>query len=1186
MSLGHLENREWMVASLVEEIFGPGGQFSSYTNDLYGAITSIEIKEGYVFESREEYEKKHIQQSTGQEILTGTTPTRQYGIGILHPILSDSTLQTQSVVEEVDISTSEEQEDEIADKYKKEIIKLTEGKEISENKFESRDLSLDGDDGEFSDLQYSRIRRPSSMGISFVTDISEGAPIKVQLSGARYVSYGVAYKYINKKENSEKTSEQTAWLRVPIAEELEFTFSAEKCIKKISIQTHNLPDLELEVSLISRPEESGGHRCTIVLINRSKYQEPNKIDKFCLFQSRFVVTPYRGNISANILAYREITGRKMDEEEESLALLYRNSRTFAIGHGCSGDWIAEESATKAQSVIAEPIPVFKMPPVTANIPGSTIDLSILPLASLHSEDRGVLKPLRELKNAYKDWIEIKTSEVDKLDKKYETAARRHIVKAKEILSRIELGLTLLEKNDKAWYAFRLTNRAMLLQYLAGSMERREISISSDNRKIFSSAYCSPVTLIENNDKRALNRKWYPFQIAFLLMNIQGIWEEAQDDRKTVDLIWFPTGGGKTEAYLATTAFLLLTRRLKDKSDSGTGVLMRYTLRLLTAQQFQRASSLICALEYIRKKDSTNLGKGEFKIGIWVGEGTTPNTHANSVASFRQVQNDNEDKYKHVILKCPWCGASIGPRRDKHKFVLDGLRVCGLGNNRKVVIHCSDNTCNFSEALPISVVDEEIYENPPSLLIGTVDKFAMLAWKPEARSIFGITNNGSRLRAPPSLIIQDELHLITGPLGSMVGLYEGLIEKLCTSVSGVPPKIIAATATTRAASQQIRDLYARENISVFPAPGLSADDSFFAKHDRDENGKLKEGRMYVGILARGYNSALTVSVRTFSSLLAAGKRISGGEEKDPWWTLLIFYNSLRELGAELTLFAADIPSRLENIHKRWGIDRKDARYLKGGKTIELTGRLSNSDIPKAIKFLEQKYQDDSDVKKQAIDVCLASNIIEVGVDVSRLGVMAINGQPKTMAQYIQATGRVGRQKPGLVFMLYNAGKSRDLSHYEHFRSDHERMYALVEPSSVTPFTLPVLERALHGILIAWCRQFMNRDLRVEFSDKIKEKIDECREYLLRRVQILYSRNPSEAKYASEIVNQVVDKRINEWKSNVSVTEWSVSSEIEHNQNGNQPLMRSYGASCPLSWERCVWETPTSVRGVDAECIVSY
>jgi hypothetical protein len=456
------------------------------------------------------------------------------------------------------------------------------------------------------------------------------------------------------------------------------------------------------------------------------------------------------------------------------------------------------------------------------------------------------------------------------------------------------------------------------------------------------------------------------------------------------------------------------------------------------------------------------------------------------------------------------------------------------------------------------------------LIGTVDKFAVLAWNDAARGIFGLGADGGRVCSPPELIIQDELHLISGPLGSMVGLYELLVEELCTdrrNGASVPPKIVCSTATIRRYREQVRALYQRDQVALFPPPGLEVGDSFFARHASQEDGSLCPGRIYVGVHGPGLGSLQTVQVRTLAALLQAPQPLSA-EERDPWWTLLIFFNSLRELGGTLSLIQSDIPDHLRVLKNRYGFDWPNIRQLR--RIEELTSRLKSHEVPQAISKLEATTTGAS----PAVDICLASSIIEVGLDIDRLSLMAVVGQPKTTSQYIQVTGRIGRrwqERPGLVVTIYGATKARDRSHFEKFRSYHERLYAQVEPTSVTPFSRPVLERALHAIMAAYVRQTGSIAEARSPQPYPAHFMARLRDLLVNRVRTTRTTDPEEVATAQAIF----DRREREWQV------WEP--RIWSGQNGEDvPLLRPAGDYAdPLSAIRS-WSTPMSLRNVDAEC----
>jgi hypothetical protein len=454
-----------------------------------------------------------------------------------------------------------------------------------------------------------------------------------------------------------------------------------------------------------------------------------------------------------------------------------------------------------------------------------------------------------------------------------------------------------------------------------------------------------------------------------------------------------------------------------------------------------------------------------------------------------------------------------------------------------------------------------------MLIGTVDKFAMLAWRPEARSIFGIAPDGSRLCGPPGLIIQDELHLISGPLGSMVGLYEAVIEELCTDVESnhrTRPKIISSTATIRRYEDQVRSLYGRQSVALFPPSGLDASDSFFARYATEPDGEASPGRIYIGIHASGLGSVQTAQVRTFAAALQVPFEMPE-EDQDPWWTLMVFYNSLRELGGGLSLFQSDIPDYSKVIRGRTTAPK--VRFLK--RILELTGRMRSDEVPEAISALEVPT---TAAGQTPVDACLASSIIEVGIDIDRLSLMAIVGQPKTTSQYIQVTGRIGRrwwERPGLVLTIYSPSKPRDRSHFEQFRSYHERLYAQVEPTSVTPFSPAVLDRALHAVIVSYCRQRGDQAVAKSPYPMPAQLISQIREVLERRVLDV---DPAERAE----LGRVLDRRLDEWKR-WERTNWS------GNTSANElPLLTEAGKYISRERARLSWITPQSLRNVDAEC----
>jgi hypothetical protein len=590
---------------------------------------------------------------------------------------------------------------------------------------------------------------------------------------------------------------------------------------------------------------------------------------------------------------------------------------------------------------------------------------------------------------------------------------------------------------------------------------------------------------------------------------------------------------------------------------------------LTAQQFLRAASLVCVLEDIRDRHSETLGESPFGIGIWLGGSSTPNSWRKAVDVLSRLRRNPHEQNLFLLLRCPWCGAQMGTK-PKGKGGQDVIGYEQVGRER-VVMRCVDSQCRYSRrsGLPVHVVDEDIYEVRPSIVIGTVDKFAMMAWRPQARNLFGLNDQGGRVVSPPNLIIQDELHLISGPLGSMVGLYEPIIDELCTDRRGeeaIPPKIIASTATIRRYEDQIKGLFGRDEVALFPPHGLEEGRSFFAEPALMEDGALEPGRRYIGVMSASLGSMQTVQTRVAAATLQAATKVPDAD-RDGYWTNLNFLNSLRELGNTVSLLESDVPDYLTGLVRR---DAIDPRWPN--RTMELTSRRRSDEIPKAIEQLQARYVPGQE-RQEAIDICLASNIIEVGVDIDRLGLMTIVGQPKTTAQYIQVSGRVGRRadvSPGLVVTIYGAAKPRDRSHYERFLTYHQQLYAQVEPTSVTPFATPVLRRALHAAAVAYVRQTAPEDLApYPFpSAEYKEAIELLRERAL-------------IADAAEVpvLERMAEKRARQW-GGWERTIWEANPAPWGDPK--QGLMRFAGTLPDLDSKATIWDVPTSMRNVDAEC----
>ncbi len=1147
--IDHIANRALLLDSLRGELVGPDPRGEEL--DCTQPVTFPAVKNSY---------GPWRQKGNGEEILQRDPPSKRYGIGVLYPAQTldqdDSgvdALLTQSPAVPVD-ALELPPDDPLTAEARKDlegIQQRTAARSYGEPETEDLDLSS------------ANSYRPSSIAVSFLALVPKGAELIVEATGGRYQSFPVK---IDGKD-------RRWWLRSPVTLRAQFSREAllsvdKKIIQHSEFESTNLSDLDIRIEVYGRPASIPGARLlTVCLVNRSS---ASSIDDRSLFQIHFKAHFQSTGQQAEILPYPAVELDKPDEEEESLALLYRETETFAIGHGCAADWSISERRPVA--ITGECLPTCETPSVTPDVrrpDGTTIDVSMAALAGLIQGDDG-FDALKDVVDTYEQWIDKRKREIPLLEVKFRAPAERHLKECARCADRMRDGIEFLNSDPLAMRAFKLANEAILLQQLHSRRESRRLFYDSKGKRLtFFDPYVAPDPRVETTGRGT----WRAFQIAFLLMTLRSTADGGVPVRGTVELIWFPTGGGKTEAYLALSAFSILMRRLRNPANTGVEVLMRYTLRLLTAQQFQRAAGLLCALEYLRRQpaNQNDLGEVRFSIGIWLGGSSTPNSRQqarDALTALSQAQPYAENPF--IIIKCPWCAAEMGPVKLDGNVPSAVPKVHGYERQGDtVVFKCPDRTCDFSAGLPIVVIDEDIYNERPTLIIGTVDKFAMLAWRPAARAIFGLGANGTRESSPPGLIIQDELHLISGPLGSMVGLYEALIEELCTDRrnGSVPPKIVSSTATIRRYASQVRDLYGRETVALFPPPGLSASDSFFAQHARRADGSLAPGRIYVGVHAPGLGSLQTAQVRAFTSLLQAPLALPDSA-RDPWWTILAFFNSLRELGTTLSLFQSDIPDYLKVIRNRTGASPDQIRRLRNVK--ELTGRLASEEIPLAISTLEAEYGG----QRTAVDVCLASNIIEVGVDIDRLSLMTVVGQPKTTSQYIQVTGRVGRrwwERPGIVVTIYVASKPRDRSHFEKFRSYHERLYAQVEPTNVTPYSRPALERALHAVMVAYVRQCGTEAAGRNPYPMPEEQLTALRNLLVSRVTQI---DPNERASFERLFNE----RVDEWRR------WERTRYSGSPSEEELPLLRPAGAYASPEHVRISWATPQSMRSVDAECQV--
>ncbi|MDV7246235.1 MULTISPECIES: DISARM system helicase DrmA [Rhodococcus] len=996
---------------------------------------------------------------------------------------------------------------------------------------------------------------PASLGLSFSLPL-EISSVRVRASWGRYVQGESA------TDVTDAGAPRLVWRRESAGGSVDLDVTEP--------ESTEVPDPE-QPGVVVRARCRPQAKCRVVdvAIVNAQPEPPDRKDAAKIFQVRIEVTALDGhkavflphNDPSHVVADETAPGT--DLEVQGLAMLYRRARQFAVGRNAGVDVDQRPGDGSAWRVATTNMPAYEVEqtvaPAPAQVPQLTgLEVDMRTLATAPRTE--VLAALRPLTDGYLQWLEEQDQRLasDPTLTGHGVAAHSHLRDAREAARRIAVGIDLLGADEKAWQAWQFANLAM-------AMQREHTEIAAERAKNPDLTLAAAAALVDEPRRRS----WRPFQLAFVLLNLPSLTDPAHPDRALAgatngpgmaDLLFFPTGGGKTEAYLGLTAFTLAIRRLQgvigegaDARDgrAGVAVLMRYTLRLLTAQQFQRAATLICAAEQLRRTAAAAQhaggplnpwGEEPFRIGLWVGSKVTPNWYDQAKSALDAMRH----RYAGAgatnpiqVLACPWCGRDIEPGQDAE---CDDSR-------RRVLVWCGDpdGLCAFSrkqstrwgEGLPVVTVDEEVFRLAPSLVIGTVDKFAQLPLRGQTGLLFGRTSswcerhgyrhpdltrktdckdgghprrgtqpgtkpqNCGPLR-PPDLIIQDELHLISGALGTMVGLYETAVDRLAGwSVNGttIRPKVVASTATVRRAKEQVHGLFNRD-LAIFPAPVLDAGETFFSTQiPVDDN---HPGRRYLGVCAHGQRLK-QVQIRVAQLLLAAGQLLfdEHGDAADPYMTLVDYFSSTTELAGMRRLVDDDISTRLRQQARRGLRDRRNLEVR------ELTARINSQDIGKALSALANPFDPDIDSsaakataarlrkesragggktpearaaraeldalprhewEKKPIDVLLATSMLQVGVDVSRLGLMVVTGQPKNSAEYIQASSRVGRDpsRPGLVVTLFNWARPRDLGHLETFTHFHETFYARVEPLSVTPFADRALDRGLAAVLVAALR----------------------------------------------------------------------------------------------------------------------
>lgn len=1038
--------------------------------------------------------------------LTGMKPSERFQCGVLFPVMAEA---TESVVE--------------AD-------------------FDEGADALQNDSNEPRQARYVRYVPPSSVGFSFYI---EGANAQLEVR-----AWGVWYE----EQKGHGKNAPREWLRHPLSAKDETLipiecpeFNGQSSFRQVPVFTKS--DTNTGAVQVLWRKFSVGWIVTVSLCNTQKFESlDNPVNAREWLESKEESTLFEVELECRIASgvvgdYPRTNPSLLDEEDQELELQYQHKRIYAIGHGAAVDWSADTQYGPITTIRADFLPKVEVPQVTAdtgNENEKALDLAFL--AQIDKSPTAVTQALTDFVDGYACWL-IEREQIATQFTAHQSAANRILARVSQTLLRMRGGIKRLQDDKVAQLAFSVANRAMLLQM-------------QQSQKVTGQKPRVP--------------RWRPFQLGFVLTSLVSSIDEDAIDRDLVDLIWFPTGGGKTEAYLALCAFVIAWRRATFPSKgAGTTILMRYTLRLLTAQQFERANRLIFALEHLRKTEpALRLGLTPIDIGIWVGGNTSPNTFRNAVDAVAESTARITVPKNLLVTQCPWCGTAFQAPTNYRATATSFHFQCHNTD-------CSFSTHNGCVALPCNVVDEALFENPPTLLIGTIDKFARLAWDPRTSVFFDQAGN-----RPPDLIIQDELHLIAGPLGSVAGVYEAAIDTVIQS-KGVRPKYIASTATIRNAAEQVRQLYARDT-AIFPPPGLSADDAYFAKTVPID---LRPGRMYVGYLAPARAPAESITPLAAALLAVPAALFDDQSERelllDAWWTVVSYHGSLKGI-----------------VNAYNAIDKDARRYIEAytqAAQVQLSGPGNDKNCPDRLDSTRRRVQQLSSVvdgetnhatfarlaktwkDDDRLDVLVSTNMISVGVDIPRLAAMIVNGQPLTTAEYIQASSRVGRgDVPGIVFTNYYRNQVRSWSHFESFRAYHESFYRHVEPTSVTPFSYPCRKRALHAALVI----VMRHGAGLLSEDAVKD-FDPSAPHTSKLIAMLENRCRNADASRGNATAAHLETLQHEWSAFIEANANVISIKYSESdkQKNSERLLYDFDARI-----KGVWPTLQSMRNVEHAALV--
>ncbi|MEU9395937.1 DISARM system helicase DrmA [Streptomyces sp. NPDC048324] len=1036
--------------------------------------------------------------------------------------------------------------------------------------------------------------QPQKRGLMIPASMGLRCQIPDDLDAFTVVTEFGTYEPVREKqgEGGEPTSRLRRYQRTP--------HRFETTVKVSELMPSHTTTFVLKDKVVLRVDrhDDAERGCRLIEIALCNDQEtPRKIPvEAWLYQTRLCVETAEGTaVFLPVNDVLEDTRYEPDDEVRRLQLQYRNRLEFAVGRTCSVDWEADKDARRARRVWTTWLPTSETPQIAAE----EIEAAMLDMRQLEEATPEQLRAgLEPIVTAYAAWLDAEEQRAEALPEHLRPEGREAVGDARKVLRQLDEGLKFLLDDAEALRCFRFMNRVMADQRVQSQVAQRRANQNEDDRESIEQAREAILEEGAQGERGNRAHSWRTFQLAFVLMQLPLLSDPAAEKRSgdlaKAQLLFFPTGGGKTEAYLGLAAYTFAIRRRQGVIDafegpldgrSGVAVLMRYTLRLLTAQQFQRATALVCAAERARLKDPATWGEEPFRIGLWVGTDVSPKWYDEAES---QLEKANQGRgYRLTVLqiqRCPWCGTRIEARD-----------VRADKAHRRVYVYCGDEMaeCPFAdggevaEGLPVLTVDEEIYRLAPAFVIATVDKFARLAREGEAASLFGHVSRrcerhgfvhpdyphcaikdgskhpkkdgleaaalhpATRLR-PPDLIIQDELHLITGSLGTTVGLFEVAVDVMTSwrTQDGQPvrPLVVASTATARNAADQVRALYGRY-VTIFPPQVLDAGNTFFSKEI--EVSEKAPGRRYIGISTTGVRLT-TAEIRVAEVLMAGGQLLldRSGKVADPYMTLVGYFSATRELAGMARYMGDDIQTALAKRRPWSRLPSRTGTNFGALHVAELTSRVASADITSTLDQMAVAFDPgfDSTAGKRNLrtlreaktrvperevnpyDVVLATSMLQVGVDVTRLGLMLVVGQPKNTAEYIQASSRVGRDadRPGLVVSLGNWARPRDLAHFEQFRHYHETFYAQVEALSVTPFSVTSLERGLDGVMVSAARVLQavrTQGLSPEDgADRIETErhfATELIEALVRRIELTGNED------AAERARHRLENRLDQW-----------------------------------------------------------